>query len=379
MEGTYSLGSPMAILAICFSATALLALPSAADAREQFLPEQITSSTIPANGDLNPYGVAIVPPGFPSDGAIAPGDILVSNFNNISNVQGTGTTIIKFTPGGPVALGVPIGQAGNATTFFQGTAFQGLPGLGLSLALGVLQRGFVLVGAVPTTNGSTVQPPGALFFLDRNGNEISPSPYTNQLDGPWGLTIDDQFDHARVFVANVLNGTVTRLNLTVNPSSVLVTQATVVASGYAFRTDPAAVVLGPTGLVFDAKSDTLFVASTADNAIFALPHAGTATSSSGPGKIIYQNDHLRGPLALAIAPNGDFITANGDAVNADPTQPSEVVEFTRTGEFVAQFNVDAAPDGGFGVAVASADHQTARLVVVDDNANNLTAFDQELH
>ncbi|HEU0155009.1 MAG TPA: hypothetical protein VFQ82_02990, partial [Stellaceae bacterium] len=59
-----------------------------------FLPDMITSSTIPANGDLNPYGVAIVPRGFPKGGKLALGDILVSNFNGIKNEQGTGTTII---------------------------------------------------------------------------------------------------------------------------------------------------------------------------------------------------------------------------------------------------------------------------------------------
>ena len=32
--------------------------------------QSITESTIPANGDLNPYGVAFVPQGFPSGGSI---------------------------------------------------------------------------------------------------------------------------------------------------------------------------------------------------------------------------------------------------------------------------------------------------------------------
>jgi hypothetical protein len=32
---------------------------------QQFIPDIIISSTIPANGDLNPYGVAFVPQGFP--------------------------------------------------------------------------------------------------------------------------------------------------------------------------------------------------------------------------------------------------------------------------------------------------------------------------
>ena len=41
-----------------------------------------TLTTVPANGDVNPYGVAFVPPGFPTGGTLSPGDILVSNFNN---------------------------------------------------------------------------------------------------------------------------------------------------------------------------------------------------------------------------------------------------------------------------------------------------------
>ena len=76
------------------------------------------SSTIPSNGDLNPYGVAVVPQNFPTGGKISPGDVLVSNFNNSNNLQGTGVTIIKLTPTGPVAPSVTAGQPGNATTFF---------------------------------------------------------------------------------------------------------------------------------------------------------------------------------------------------------------------------------------------------------------------
>ena len=57
------------------------------------------ASTVPHNGDLNPYGIAFVPPGFPSGGILKPGDVIVANFNNGSNLQGTGTTIVKVNPG----------------------------------------------------------------------------------------------------------------------------------------------------------------------------------------------------------------------------------------------------------------------------------------
>jgi len=366
-------GLTATMLAISIAATTAVSIATSAaadDGRQPFLPDIIISSTVPANGDLNPYGVAIVPQGFPSGGTIMPGDVLVSNFNNSSNTQGTGTTIIKLTPNGLVAPPpVMVGQPGNATTFFQGPA-----GLGLTTALGVLQRGFVLVGNVPTNSAGMIEQPGSLLFLNRNGTQIAS--YTNQLNGPWDLTIADEFNHALVFVSNVNTGTVTRLNLAISSTAVTVTRATVIATGYTVALNSAALILGPTGLAYDAQTDILYVASTNDNEIFAVPHAGSRAGSSGPGTVVFRDEHLRGPLALVFAPNGDLLTANGDAVNADPTQPSEIVEFTKTGKFVTQFNVDAAQGGAFGIAVAKVSRDIVRFVVVDDVANDMTVFDQ---
>ena len=368
MKGMAQYSAPVSVLAISLiAAAALTLLPTTAPAADErpFLPKTIVSSTVPENGDVNPYGVAIVPAGFPSGGTIAPGDVLVSNFNNSDNLQGTGTTIIKFTPSGPVS------PAGQASEFFKGS----FPGL--TTALGVLKRGFVLVGRVSTADGkfATIKA-GPLLFLDRNGNVISPSPFTTKLDGPWDLTIDDQFDNARVFVSNVLNGTVTRLDLAITPSTVTVKAATVIASGYTSQENDAALILGPTGLAYDPEDDVLFVASTADNTIFAVPQAGSRTGSAGRGTIILQGDHLRGPLALVFASNGNLLTANGDAVNDDPTQPSEIVEFTRTGRFVRQLNVDAAEGGAFGIGIGSVG-ALVRFAFVDDNAVDLTVTDRK--
>jgi len=73
-----------------------------------FLPAQVHPvSTVPPNGDVNPYGVAFVPAGFPT-GTVNRGDILVSNFNNKKNLQGTGTTIVDVPAGtgGTVLLAI---------------------------------------------------------------------------------------------------------------------------------------------------------------------------------------------------------------------------------------------------------------------------------
>jgi len=320
----------------------------------------LSVSTVPPNGDVNPYGVALVPRGFPQGGMPHSGDILVSNFNNGANLQGTGTTIVRVTP------------HGQESTFYQGPK-----GLGLTTALGVLRRGFVLVGNVPSTDGScaTVQQ-GSLIVIDRTGAQVANWTDSKLLDGPWDLTINDQGERAQVFVSNVLSGTVTRLDVNVGAGGPVVRRATQIASGYLHRCDPAALVVGPTGLAYDQDRDVLYIASTGDNAVFAIPDASESQKDAGMGRLVYKDDvHLHGPLALALAPNGHLITANGDAVNPDPNQQSEIVEFTKSGKFVAQRTVDPSGQAGgaFGLALAGSD-DVVRFAAVDDINNTLEVW-----
>ena len=55
------------------------------------------ASTVPKNGDVNPYGIFVVRQ---SVGRLYRGDVLVSNFNAKSNEQGTGRTIVEISPSG---------------------------------------------------------------------------------------------------------------------------------------------------------------------------------------------------------------------------------------------------------------------------------------
>lgn len=324
-----------------------------------FLPNPVTMvSTVPANGDVNPYGVAFVPKAFPAGGTISPGDILVSNFNNAQNLQGTGTTIVK----------VP--ATGKPTVFFQGQ-----PGLGLTTALAALRAGVVIVGNLPTADGTcATAKPGSLLILNGSGATVTSLASATLLNGPWDLTVDDDGNQAQVFVSNVLSGTITRLDLRFAPTGVTVASMVQIASGYLHRCDPAALVVGPTGLVYDAEKDTLYVASTADNAVFVVSQAGRVTGDHGTGAMIYQDpQHLHGPLAMAMAPNGHLIVSNADVINSDPNQPSELVEFTKNGKFVKQLSVDPAQGGSFGLAVG-AGAQPVRLAAVDDNTASLTIW-----
>lgn len=326
-----------------------------------------SDSTVPPNGDVNPYGVAFVPHGFPAGGPLRPGDIIVSNFNNSSNLQGTGTTIVRV-------------NNGSAPTVF----FQGQQGLGLTTALAALKGGFVLVGDVPSldSSGSCVAESGpnqnvgqgGLLIIDRNGNLVTTLTDANLLNGPWDLTLKDEGSRAKVFVANALSGTVTRLDLRIvgdgdedKKDGVIVEKETQIASGYTHRCDPAAFVVGPTGLALDREKDILYVSSTGDNAIFAISDASDRTGDAGMGSpVVTDQTHLHGPLALALARNGDLISAQGDAVNPDPNQPSEIVEFTAEGQFVSQFSVDPAPGGAFGLALRPREDGFV-FATVDDN------------
>jgi DNA-binding beta-propeller fold protein YncE len=175
-----------------------------------------------------------------------------------------------------------------------------------------------------------------------------------------------------VFVSNVLNGTVSRLDISVTSDAVTLHKKTTIATGYMHVPNAAAVVLGPTGLAFDAATDTLYVASTADNAIYAVDNADQRSAAADKGALMFSDPHLRGPLALRFAPNGDLLAANGDAVNADLLHPSEIVEFTSGGSFVREYNVDSSQGGAFGIDTVLNGRHGFNFAVVDDVTNTLS-------
>jgi hypothetical protein len=316
-------------------------------------------STVPASGDVNPYGVAFVPEDFPRGGLLHPGDVLVSNFNNSNNVQGTGTTIVRIQPG-----------TGKQSLFFTSQE------PGLSTALGVLQGGFVLAGNAPTPDGTLAHMgPGSLQVIDRFGHQVLNITDPKLLQGVWDLTVNDFGPFAQVFVSNALTGAVTRIDLLVLTAqdTVHVLDMTQVASGYAHPANSGAVVLAPTGLAFDAQTDTLYVASTGDNAIYAVANAALTHNGSGKGTVIFNDPTiLNGPLGLALAANGDLLTTNGDAFNPNFTgPPSALIEISPAGHFVGQLSLDPSAGSAFGLATTF-DDGTLTVATVNDDSNKNT-------
>jgi Arylesterase len=305
-----------------------------------------------------------VPRGFPA-GVLTPGDVLVSNFNNSQNLQGTGTTIVRVPPQGSLSL------------FFTAGAGQ----QGLSTALAVLQEGLVIVGSFPSTDGTCgTAGPGSLLVINSVGRQVQTIADKNYINGPWDMAVYD-FGGGRIdaFIANGLSGMITRLDLTISNGTLMVQSKTTIASGYLFQCDPVTFVDAPTGLVYDPKKDILYVASTVDNAVFAVSKASQRDDDGGKGQIIYQDQtHLHGALAMAAAPNGDLLVSNNDAINGDPNQPSEIVEFTVTGHFVKQLSMDPNQGGSFGLNVFSTG-LTSRFAAVDDNQNNINIWTLPTH
>jgi hypothetical protein len=349
-------------------------------------------STVPANGDVNPYGVAQVKR---TTGNLRAGHILVSNFNNSGNFQGTGTTIVDVAPDGS---GVSL-----FATLTPATLHGSCPGgVGLTTALVVLKAGWVIVGSLPTAKqGTEFTGSGCLIVLDSLGNPVETF-YGSLINGPWDMTAFEGSHEAKLFVTNVLNGTVaaggavvhggtvTRLNLSLPAGAMPALESiTIIGSGFPERTDPSALVIGPTGVGLrtgcdgdrddcgdhdagdqgngDHDSSLLYVADTLRNRVTVIERALSRTSSAGTGRTLSSGGSLNGPLGLVVTPGGEVLTVN--------SSDGFITEISPHGVQVAKRQLDntpvpgAAPGAGtlFGLAFDPA----AGVYFVDDGSNTL--------
>jgi hypothetical protein len=332
-------------------------------------------STIVDNGDLNPYAIVVAPV---SAGKIHQGDILVDNFNNLSNLQGTGTTIIDIDP-----------QTRRGTMFAK--LPQRLPqcGIGLTTAMTMLKSGWIIVGSTPSTDGTTkTKGDGALILLDSTGHvaDVWTGPNIN---GPWGnMAVIDNGETATLFISmagfNVpspdLTDPKTGRPVVVNKATILrvelsipagkpptVVSQTVIASGFGERADRDAFMVGPTGLTI-APDGTLYASDAVGNQIVAIPDAAKRTDSAGTGRVITQAGLLRRPLALIALPNDHLLVVNGtngQVVEVDPVAGKQLCA-----QWIDNDQAQSPPGNGdlFGIALRP---DGKAFYYVEDDMNTL--------
>lgn len=316
--------------------TALLSLtaPAGAEGPRGFLEtvkRHITlTSTVPENGDQNPYAVVVAPV---SAGKISKDDVLVDNFNNLSNLQGLGTTIVDYNP-----------------ITKQTTLIASLPrhlptcpgGVGLTTAMTMLKSGWIIVGSTPSNDGTTrTRGAGCLIVLDPNGQLVD-SWAGADINGPWGnMAVIDNGSTATLFVSmagfdlpgpevrdpetgdpvTLHKATVLRIKLDIPAGKPpVIRDKTVIGSGFPHRADKGDFLIGPTGLAI-APDNTLYVSDALGNRVVAIADATTRTGSAGTGEEVTKGGLLSKPLSLIMLPNGHLLTCNGwngQVVEIDP-------------------------------------------------------------
>jgi hypothetical protein len=331
----------------------------------------LLTSTVPANGDQNPYAIVIAPV---SAGKIQKDEVLVDNFNDRNNLQGLGTTIVKYN------------MASKQLTLFAAIQ-RNLPecpgGVGLTTAMTMLKSGWVIVGSLPSQDGTTrTKGQGCLIVLDSQGKVTNVIAGPN-INGPWGnMAVIDNGTTATLFVSNtgfdvgppdgeppvIEKATILRLDLSIpDGKPPVVTKQTVIGQGFGEQADKDVFIIGPTGLALGTNG-TLYVSDALANRIAAIPNAAARTDSAGVGDTVTKDGFLKRPLAMTMTPQGHLIVTNGlngQAVEIDPASGTQLYA-----RWIDANKAQSPPGSGdlFGIAmVPSGDG----FIYVEDEVNAL--------
>ncbi|BCZ80184.1 hypothetical protein PTKU64_38590 [Paraburkholderia terrae] len=329
-------------------------------------------NTVPDNGDQNPYAIVVAPV---SAGSVKQGDVLVDNFNNSANLQGTGSTIVNYHP-----------DTKQMTLFAQiPRDLKDCPGgVGLSTAMTMLKSGWVIVGSTPSNDGTTgTKGAGCLVVLDSQGKVTSTISSPN-INDPWGnMAVVDNGTSATLFISMAGFGvggadgeppvfkqaTVLRLDLDIPQGKPpVVKKETVVGSGFGAQADKGVFLVGPTGLALSADQKLLYVSDAIGNRVNEIDEPMTRDTSAGVGRQLTADGLLHRPLAMVTAPNGHLLVTN--ALNG---QVVEIVPATGKQLYARWIDTDKAqtpPGNGdlFGIAMTP---EGDGFYYVQDDVNTL--------
>jgi len=305
-------------------------------------------STVPANGEQNPYGLDVAKV---TAGKLDAGDLVVCDFNDSANVQGTGSTIIALHP-----------HPGAATRFIAQD-----PSLLGCNALALAPNDFIWAAAFAANLNPIFSPSGALVTTLSGGPWHHPfgqafSPHS----GPFGS--------AAFYESSAADGSIVRINL---PSFTF----DVIARGFPVNGGVPGSILSPSGLNYEGKHDRLYIVDGTNNTLYVLRHVSTipaggivvsGTTFSGPfrnrAKVVFSGPPLNGPISSALLADGHLVLGN----TLDPTGENLMVEVTPQGHLLDVKNVDTGAAGAlFGMVATGSNNDDTKVYFNDDNDNTV--------
>lgn len=319
--------------------------------------QTIGSAVSPVTGDQNPYGLDIAKV---TSGKIAAGDLVVCDFNNPANVQGTGRSIVALHP---VVGAKPLNITGNHEN-------TGCDALALNPA------GPIWAAAFSANDNPIFLPSGAFVTALSNG------PWHN----PFGEAFVPPVNSISVpafYVSNAGDGSLVRVGIFPSPPMF---RFTVIATGFPVNHGVPGSILGPSGLNYTSVNDRLYVVDGTNNTLYAINNISRITShgiivnghtfsgpQAGAAHVIFSGAPLNGPISSAILPGGNIAVGN----TLDPTGKNLMVEISPTGSLLDVKNVDTGAAGAiFGMVASGISPGTTKLYFNDDNDNTVKVLSQ---
>ena len=309
--------------------------------------EQTIGSTSPSTPhDVNPYGLDIAKV---SAGMITAGDLVVCDFNDPGNVQGTGTEIVSLHP---TVGAVP-------TLIAKSNTLQGCN------AIAMAPNGKIWAAAFRANDNPIFTSSGELVTALSNG--------------PWHHPFGEAFAggaHPAFYVSNAADGSLVRVSV---PDLTF----TVIATGFPVNGGKPGSILSPSGLNYQSSGDILYVVDGTNNTLYAIDNVSSVgangiavnasgTSFTGPSAadahVIFSGPPLNGPISSAILFNGNIAMGN----TLDPDGQNLIVEVSPSGQLLDVKNVDTGAAGAlFGMVASGNSAATTKLYFNDDNDNTV--------
>ncbi|HEX8827878.1 MAG TPA: hypothetical protein VF778_07180 [Xanthobacteraceae bacterium] len=314
---------------------------------------EIGSTIDPKFGQLNPYGLTVAPI---TSGDFKKGDLVVCNFNDKKNVQGTGFTIVALHP---KPGSKPLLVSSNKTLV-------GCDALALS------SGDDIWASAFSANDNPIISSSGTL-----EGN-IKGKPF----DHPFGQIFAQPTSGSPAFYeTNAADGTVVRINLGTTFTF------DVIAKGFAVNHGVPGSILAPSGLAYNPKGDILYVVDGTNDTVVAfsdvtkIPNGGVIVEPGGKtfkgpfashAHLLWAGAPLDGPISSALLFNGNLVVGN----TLNPTGHNIMVELSPAGKVLDTHNVDKGAAGAiFGMVATGTSAADTKLYFNDDNNNDLMVLE----